>query len=176
MQEVYNSFYKYFGENKFTFFFFVTYSLNIIVYWILSFAFLLIDLTGKPYKMTHLQLNKAREEKLIKYKKSGQVIKRVIINQVLYSIPVFIIFGHICQTQCQFETLPSFTTFLWNSFIIIASFEIIFYFSHRLFHVPILYKKYHWIHHEWQRPIALISQYCHPVEYVFSFLPTLLLG
>lgn len=46
--------------------------------------------------------------------------------------------------------------------------DILFYFLHGLLHTPYFYKRIHKIHHEFKAPIALASEYAHPIEYLFS--------
>lgn len=44
-----------------------------------------------------------------------------------------------------------------------TSLHINFYF--RLFHHPILYARFHKIHHEWHAPVSITQLYCHPLEH-----------
>jgi len=54
--------------------------------------------------------------------------------------------------------------------------QLYFYFSHRLFHSKFLFTKFHYIHHEAINVNSLITTYCHPVEFIFSNLLSVILG
>jgi len=48
-----------------------------------------------------------------------------------------------------------------------------FYWSHRFFHTPFLYKNFHKIHHEFTNTISIGALYAHPLEYILgNTLPT----
>ena len=53
--------------------------------------------------------------------------------------------------------------------------EFVFFYIHKLCHIPYLYKKIHKIHHEWIIPCAVSASYSHPLEYIFCSLPTFIL-
>lgn len=42
--------------------------------------------------------------------------------------------------------------------------EVMFFYSHKILHLPALYSRFHKIHHEFKQPIALAAGYAHPVE------------
>lgn len=48
--------------------------------------------------------------------------------------------------------------------------EIMFYYAHRLLHVPIFYKYIHAKHHKWKHPFAPSAIDVHYLEYIFAFL------
>ena len=55
--------------------------------------------------------------------------------------------------------------------------DILFYVTHRIIHFKWLYKNIHYIHHEWTVPVAIRSQYAHPIEHLLSnVLPVVVLG
>jgi len=55
--------------------------------------------------------------------------------------------------------------------------EVLFYTAHRLAHHRAVYKYVHKTHHEWTAPIALASDYCHPLEHLLvNVLPNVSYG
>ena len=42
--------------------------------------------------------------------------------------------------------------------------DTLFYWLHRLFHTPFLYKHFHKVHHRYYNPTSLVSYYFHPVD------------
>lgn len=58
--------------------------------------------------------------------------------------------------------------------------EILFYYSHRILHLPSLYPKIHKVHHRFTAPIALAAQYAHPIEHLLAntlpiFIPPMIM-
>ncbi|GMR48659.1 hypothetical protein PMAYCL1PPCAC_18854, partial [Pristionchus mayeri] len=51
---------------------------------------------------------------------------------------------------------------------IVLTEEFGFYYSHRAFHHPRIYKYVHKIHHEWTAPVSITSVYAHPLEHALS--------
>jgi len=62
--------------------------------------------------------------------------------------------------------------FLWEFLLFNVTCETTLYWTHRLFHSRLLYKRFHKLHHNYVTPIALASEYAHPVEILWiEFLP-----
>lgn len=77
--------------------------------------------------------------------------------------------------------LPSLGEFLAHLAVCCALREVGFYYSHRLFHIPSLYRLIHKQHHRFTAPVSLASQYAHPVEHIIAntapiALPPAILG
>lgn len=79
------------------------------------------------------------------------------------------------------EDMPTFQRFLLDITLILLMQDVLFYYLHRLFHYPPLYRAYHKRHHEFTSPVAIAAVYAHPVEHVCVnllsvWLPTFILG
>ena len=65
-------------------------------------------------------------------------------------------------------TLPSTFEFVRDFAISLVLREALFYYSHRLLHIPFLYRRIHKKHHKFTAPIALAAQFAHPLEQIFA--------
>ena len=54
--------------------------------------------------------------------------------------------------------------------------DTLFYWIHRLFHIPFFYKLFHKKHHEYNNTVGIAAIYAHPIEYLFGNLLPVVLG
>lgn len=102
------------------------------------------------------------------YKK---VLPTVIFNTFIVPIPWFFILSFFINILNYQLTISKLLFDLITTPIIV---DVLFYISHRLFHIPILYK-YHKKHHEINIPIGISALYMTPVDLLFgNLLPTYL--
>jgi len=69
---------------------------------------------------------------------------------------------------------PTFLTFAWETFVVIAFVDFALYWMHRSFHQGFLYNQYHSVHHGYHDTVALHSMCAHMVE-IYSALSLLFL-
>jgi len=150
-------------------FFSGTMTVPFVAFWVTNGLLLLVDMTGKPSFITRyrIQVDKNNPVDPVKFRNA---LKQVVFNQVLISGPMVVGIYFIMTWRgnpCGPE-LPTFHQALIELAICALVEEVLFYYSHRLFHHPALYKHYHKQHHEWTAPIGMVSIYAHPLEHVLS--------
>ncbi|CAL8365503.1 unnamed protein product [Lota lota] len=141
----------------------------LLAFWITNGLFLLVDVTGRPSFITRYRVQ-ADKNSPVDQQKLWHAIRQVVFNQVVVSGPMVVgVYylmtwrGDPCGPQ-----LPTFHRGLMELALCSVVEELLFYYSHRLFHHPALYKHIHKQHHEWTAPIGVVSIYAHPLEHVLS--------
>ncbi|KAL3439739.1 hypothetical protein BJX65DRAFT_317728 [Aspergillus insuetus] len=72
-------------------------------------------------------------------------------------------------------TLPSWIAIVKDFAFGLLAREISFYYVHRLMHHPMLYARFHKMHHKYTAPVAFAGEYAHPVEHLLAnILPVVL--
>ncbi|XP_066572573.1 fatty acid hydroxylase domain-containing protein 2 [Amia ocellicauda] len=166
-----------FSDNDWALFFLGTMIVPTLSFWLFNSVLMVADLTGKPTFITRyrIQMDKNNPVDPVKLR---QAVKTVFYNQLFLSMPMVV--AMYCLMKWRGNPCgPELPTFHWVLLELTVSGlleEILFYYSHRLFHHPALYKHVHKIHHEWTAPIGVVSLYAHPVEHVLSNMLPVLCG
>ncbi|XP_043925415.1 fatty acid hydroxylase domain-containing protein 2 [Protopterus annectens] len=158
-----------FAGNELALFCFGTLVIPAIVFWFFNIILLMIDVSGKPSIITRYKIQPDKN-KPIDTVKLRHAVLTVLFNEVFISGPMVLAMYRVMQWRgnpCGTE-LPTFHWVLLEFSIFSIIEEILFYYSHRLFHHPSLYKHIHKKHHEWTAPVGVVSLYAHPIEHVFS--------
>uniref|UniRef100_A0A8D0GYA2 Fatty acid hydroxylase domain containing 2 n=1 Tax=Sphenodon punctatus TaxID=8508 RepID=A0A8D0GYA2_SPHPU len=176
-QAHWEKFHPSFGGNEWIFFLLGAALVPTLVFWCFNGILLVADVTGKPVFFTRyrIQLGKDYPVDTVKLCKA---IRTVLFNQVFISLPMVLLMFPIMRWRgelCGIE-LPTFHWFLLELAIFSLVEEILFYYSHRLLHHPLLYKHIHKKHHEWTAPIGVVALYAHPIEHVLSNMVPVLMG
>lgn len=102
----------------------------------------------------------------------------ITFNQIFISLPFTYLLYYLWNWRgiSHVRDLESFPTAIFNVFICIVTYEICFYFSHRMLHYKWFYKHVHKVHHEWTASIAIIALYSHPVEHLIVNLGSVFSG
>ncbi|XP_047463661.1 fatty acid hydroxylase domain-containing protein 2 [Mugil cephalus] len=147
-----------------------------LVFWALNGLLLLVDTTGKPSFITRYRIQ-VEKNNPVDPVKLRHAVKVVLFNQVFISGPMVVAVYYLLswRNPCG----PELPTFHWAlmelAFFSIVE-EVLFYYSHRLFHHPSLYKRFHKQHHEWTAPIGVVSIYAHPLEHMLSNMLPVVMG
>lgn len=146
-----------------------------IVFWLSNLLFISLDILGFP---SFLLKYKVQDEKQVESSQYMKTLRRVLFNEFVLGIPFSVcIYYFMSLRGCEIGgELPTFTWVTLEITVHILVEEVGFYYSHRLFHHPRLYKHIHKIHHEWTAPTSIVSIYAHPVEHIVSNLLPVALG
>jgi len=148
--------------------------LVLLVYWLHGLLHLLLDMVQwEPLYQYKIQRNKHLD-----WSRIPSLFFGLAKVQILVFFPVSLAFAWLSVNTSYglslTPDLPSPRTLLLHLVGYALVDEVLFYFMHRLAHHRSLYKHVHKIHHEWTAPIALASDYCHPLEHLFvNVLPNI---
>ncbi|NXJ63281.1 FXDC2 protein, partial [Rostratula benghalensis] len=140
-----------------------------LVFWCFNGILMVADVTGKPAFITRYRIQLGKNDP-VDTKKLRQAIYVALFNQFFISLPMLVPMFSIMKWwgNTFSKELPTFHWFLVELSIFTIIEEILFYYTHRLVHLPLLYKHIHKKHHEWTAPIGVVSIYAHPVEHILS--------
>jgi sterol desaturase/sphingolipid hydroxylase (fatty acid hydroxylase superfamily) len=156
--------------------------------WYASFglAVLALDMTKFPHFLYRL---KTQPNAQIDYKKMlPRLFTMLAINLylpfILYGILPRAMFESIETHVWEFASryvrispqLPSLLEFTKDIVGFFMIYDVGFFWSHWMLHLPFFYGRIHKLHHQWTAPTALAAAYAHPIEHIISNLSPAILA
>jgi sterol desaturase/sphingolipid hydroxylase (fatty acid hydroxylase superfamily) len=147
---------------------FIPFLVHLFSYWSLCSIFYVIDYFR--LQETHQNWNRYKLAATTSFK-----------NQLYISLPTLYAVSDRIQIVIESSVNDSLLLSIWKIFLIINASNLFFYWSHRLLHIPFMFRYIHSKHHEFIEPIGVAALYAHPFEHflsnTFSFLfPFLYIG
>ncbi|XP_072256578.1 fatty acid hydroxylase domain-containing protein 2-like isoform X2 [Pyxicephalus adspersus] len=168
---------NYYGGNELAIYCLGSMLIPGLSFWIPNALLIKIDLTRKPNFITRYKIQPEKNNP-VDPGKMKHTVKNAFFTQVFISIPMVLLMYPFMQWRgnpCGIE-LPTFQWVLLELTIFSLSEEVLFYYSHRMFHHPSIYKHFHKIHHEWTAPVGVVSHNIHPLEHIISIMLPVMIG
>ncbi|KAH8704086.1 sterol desaturase [Talaromyces proteolyticus] len=146
-----------------------TFSTHFVAYWLVSLVFTITDLIPAAQKYKLQSLSKQPSGKVL-IKCFFGALGNQILTSTLHFLQLFVLrrLLHIRAVYRIESYLPSVPEILASTFFCALGREIVFYYGHRLLHHRLIFRYFHKQHHQFTTPVALASEYCHPVEHIMS--------
>lgn len=109
----------------------------------------------------------------------NQEYTSIILNTLfgfLVIVPIanmFLVYFGIISLTTSPDLFPSTFEIATNLLLMIIVDDTLFYWSHRLLHLPMFFEKFHKQHHTYKVTVAIVAMHAHPIEYLITgVLPT----
>ncbi|KAJ5683693.1 uncharacterized protein N7477_000038 [Penicillium maclennaniae] len=143
---------------------------QIVAFWLPSIFYILVDMIAPTFSQRH------KIQPAPKQPTRQDIVRCFIVvtqNQILSSalhmalLSITSRAGSASAYRVE-AALPPAIEIVRDVFISLLLREAMFYYSHRLLHVPYFYRRIHKKHHKFTAPIALAAQFAHPFEQILA--------
>lgn len=156
---------------------------QVFTFWLPSICYMLLEVVAPSFSQRH-KIQPAPKQPT--RREIARCFTVVVQNQIISSILHLTLLSAASHaglnSTYRIETsLPGPVEILRDVFLSLLMREALFYYGHRILHIPTLYIRIHKKHHRFTAPIALAAQFAHPIEHIFAntlpiSLPPQLLG
>jgi sterol desaturase/sphingolipid hydroxylase (fatty acid hydroxylase superfamily) len=143
---------------------------QLVFFWFPSIFYLSLDYVAPNFSQRHKLQAQSKQPILAEVKECLRVVLRNQILSAFLHILLLSLSGFAGgKTTLRFDAgLPSILQIVFDVLACMILREVLFYYSHRILHLPSLYPKIHKVHHRFTAPVALAAQYSHPLEHLLS--------
>jgi methylsterol monooxygenase len=143
--------------------------IQILFFWVPSITYLSLDAIAPSFSQRHkIQPAPKQPTRADIIRCFTVVAQNQILSSVLH-IGLLSLAGGSGRTSYRIEpSLPAIPEIIRDVLLSLLMREALFYYSHRLLHIPYLYVRIHKKHHRFTAPIALAAQFAHPIEQIFA--------
>ena len=102
------------------------------------------------------------------------MLPTVLFNQFVYFLPVTLVSGFLGRGLRLQESPPLVSELFLHTVSLYLIYEIIFYFAHRVLHLPTFYEKFHKLHHQTFGSVGISGQYATGLDFaLMQWIPGL---
>jgi len=143
---------------------------QLVFFWFPSIFYLGLDYVAPNFSQRHKLQAQTKQPTLAEVK---DYLRVVLGNQFLSALLHILLLSLSGlaggKPNLRFDArLPSIVQIILDVLTCMILREVLFYYSHRMLHLPLLYPKIHKVHHRFTAPVALAARYAHPLEHLLS--------